>query len=273
MIIRCDVPYPLIPIACTEPFLTENDNYDVLFRFYRVENIDLDLDGTWFEDSYYTSEATFFCPMRHCPPYAKVYWADITHRNLICDYVGGSEDLILSTLNLLNLLELENFFRYFQGLIFHSSFVSYQNSGILFCAPSGTGKSTQAELWSKYEGADILNGDRALVRKIQDTWTAFGLPVAGSSGIYRNESAPVKALVLLRQGQVNSIRRVSPFEALRFIYPEVTIHRWDSDFVNTSLNLLLDLLGSIGVYCLECRPDQDAVSLLKHTLFPGGDRL
>ena len=59
--------------------------------------------------------------------------------------------------------------------------------GILFSGPSGIGKSTQAALWQRYAGAEIVNGDRALVRP--DTGTVSGVFYAGTSGISRNVTA------------------------------------------------------------------------------------
>ncbi len=48
-------------------------------------------------------------------------------------------------------------------LTFHCSYILHQNRAILFAAPSGTGKSTQAALWEKYRGAEIIIGDRGLL--------------------------------------------------------------------------------------------------------------
>ena len=266
--IRCDVPTLLSCTDCTLPFLTDSDSYDILFQCVGVQEIPFASDGTWYDDAFYTPDAVYFCPMRGKPPYAKVYWGN-PHKTLyLCEYTFGHEYLIASTLNVVSLLSLENLFLERDGFLVHSSFIRFQGNGVLFSAPSGTGKSTQASLWEQYEGAEILNGDRALLIRGNDSWKAHGLPIAGSSGIYRNESAPVKAIVVLRQSRANKIRQLSPSEALRYLYPEVTIHRWDHKFVNTALNLVLDLLNSVPVFLLECLPDQGAVQLLKDTIFP-----
>ena len=49
--------------------------------------------------------------------------------------------------------------------------------------------------------ADILNGDRATIDISKDITNVYGSPYAGSSKIYRNESAPIKAIILLKQGE------------------------------------------------------------------------
>ena len=155
------------------------------------------------------------------------------------------------------------------GLLLHSSFIRCQGKAVLFSAPCGTGKSTQAELWEKYEGADIINGDRSGLRRLDCGWAAFGLPYAGSSGIYRNENAPLAAVILLRQAEENRLRRMKAVEVFPDLYREITVHRWDRNFVSESTELLLQLLCEIPVYLLECRPDQEAVQLVRDEIFGG----
>lgn len=265
--IRCQVPCVLSRTSCVEPFLVDTDEFDISFTFTGVDKLVLPEKGDWIEDTFYTADAVYFCRMRGWNPYAKVFWSDSEHHRYVCEYVIGNEDLIASTLNVITLMSFESFFLPLGGFILHSSFIRWQGEGILFSAPCGTGKSTQASLWEKYENADVLNGDRALIMKRDSFWTASGMPIAGTSGIYRNETAPLRAIVVLRQAKQNTIRRLSAPEALRALYPEVTIHHWDSQFVNSAVNLLLALLGSIPVYLLECLPDQGAVQLLKNTIF------
>ena len=91
-------------------------------------------------------------------------------------------------------------------LVLHSAYiVTRQGQGILFSGPSGIGKSTQAALWQRYAGAEIINGDRALVRP--DTGTVSGVFYAGTSGISRNVTAPLQAVILLEQGSETELLR------------------------------------------------------------------
>ena len=103
-------------------------------------------------------------------------------------------------------------------MILHASFVSTRYGGLLFSGVSGIGKSTQADLWQRYEGAELLNGDRTVLRRMDGVWTAFGSPYAGSSNCFVNESRPVRAIVLLSQGSACSLRRLSPAAAFRGLY-------------------------------------------------------
>ncbi|WP_455544006.1 hypothetical protein [Intestinibacter sp.] len=150
--------------------------------------------------------------------------------------------------------------------ILHSSYIKYKNKAILFSAPSGTGKSTQANLWEKYMGAEIINGDRTAINVNNGRWCAYGIPFAGSSNIYKNVTTPIKSIVILRQSKENSIRKLNKLEAFKYIYSETTVNTWNKDYVNTIINLIMDMLEYIDVYMLSCRPDKEAVDLLKREI-------
>lgn len=171
---------------------------------------------------------------------------------------------------LLNLLCLEQLLLKLDALLLHASFVRCQDRAILFSGPSGIGKSTQASLWEAHRGAEILNGDRAAIRFADEAWRAYGLPLAGSSRIFRNESVPIGAIVVLRQAPEDRIRPLSPAEAIRLLLPEFSIHRWDRAFVDRVLDLGSALLTAVPVYLLECTPEKTAVELLHRTLQKGG---
>ena len=70
----------------------------------------------------------------------------------------------LTDSRLFDALGLDYIMSHNHRVILHSSFISRQGEGILFTAPSGTGKSTQADLWKRHEeGVTIINGDRSIL--------------------------------------------------------------------------------------------------------------
>ena len=60
------------------------------------------------------------------------------------------------------------------GIVIHSSAIELDGNGILFSAPSGTGKSTQANLWREHKGAVVLNGDRPALRTLDGSVYVYG---------------------------------------------------------------------------------------------------
>lgn len=154
------------------------------------------------------------------------------------------------------------------SLILHCAYMVYQGKAILFSAPSGTGKSTQAELWKQYRGSRIVNGDRALLRKIDGVWSACGWPVCGSSDICEAEDTPLYTIVMLRQGETNHIERLSPIQAFTQLYAQTTINQWNPAFVQRAMELIEDLIGQVPVYQLTCNMTEDAVKCLEQAIFP-----
>lgn len=153
----------------------------------------------------------------------------------------------------------------FNRVMMHASIVRYEGSAILFTGPSGIGKSTQAELWKEYKGASVINGDRAILR-VDDRVFAYGSLYAGSSGIYRNESAPVKMIVLLKQGEENKIERLEGRNIYRMLFPRFLMTKWNQDMLVKTLELVEKIFRKVPVYLLTCRPEKEAVELV-HQFF------
>ena len=150
-------------------------------------------------------------------------------------------------------------------LVLHSSYiVTRQGQGILFSGPSGIGKSTQAALWQCYAGAEIVNGDRALVRP--DTGTVSGVFYAGTSGICRNVTAPLQAVVLLEQGSENRITALRPQEAFARLLSQCAYYQRDAASAARMTELAAQLVTNVPVRQLTCRADGDAVRALEEEL-------
>lgn len=150
----------------------------------------------------------------------------------------------------------------FHTLIFHAAYIGWQGRGILFTAPSGTGKSTQAELWRVHRGAEVLNGDKAGVR-LDGTPMVHGVPFSGTSGICRNVSLPLGAVAVLSQAPENTVRRLTPSQAAAALCPNVFADSAVGEEWQMMLNLLLDLVSAVPVYALACTPDERAVAALE----------
>ena len=248
----------------------EGTEVDYCMVFQPVGSLSLPEEGHWENDRLYVEDekqqAIYHCPVRGLSPYACVIWPEGTEKKISCNYIRNRESYINYSHNLCDLIGLETFLLKQQGILLHASFIRWKGRGILFSAPSGTGKSTQAELWKMYEKAEIVNGDRAGIRRREQGWMAYGLPLAGSSCIYRNESAPLSGIVVLRQASENRIRRLAPAEAFRCLYPETTVHQWNRQWVEKVSGLLFQLIGETPIWLLECRPDAESVKLLKNTI-------
>ena len=97
----------------------------------------------------------------------------------------------------------------------HGAVVSYKDYGIIFTASPGGGKSTQAQLWQKLYQAQILNGDKAMIRLKDGCCMVYGSPWSGSSKYKQNKGVPLKAIISLQKGDNNETKNIY---ISRFIY-------------------------------------------------------
>ena len=152
------------------------------------------------------------------------------------------------------------------GFLFHCAYIAWKGKSILFTAPSGTGKSTQADLWEKYRGAEIINGDRAAVCKKDNMLVAEGIPFSGSSRYCHNLALPLTAVVYLSQAPVTTIRKLHGMEAFLKVWEGVSVNSWIKEDVEQVSDAVQQLVTEIPVYHLACTPDESAVIALEEAL-------
>ena len=152
------------------------------------------------------------------------------------------------------------------GFVFHCSYIAWEGRGILFTAPSGTGKSTQASLWNRFRGAEIINGDRAAVRITADGILAEGIPFSGSSTFCENRSLPLAAIVYLAQAPVTSICQLRGYAAFARIWEGCSINIWDREDMDCVSEAVRNVAQSVPVFYMPCRPDESAVYALENAL-------
>ncbi len=154
-----------------------------------------------------------------------------------------------------------------RAVILHSAYIDYKGKAILFSAPSGTGKSTQAELWRmNREGTEVVNGDRSILTCRDGIPEANGLPFCGTSKIYKKKTLPIRAIVILRQGKQNVIHRLQPLEAVQWLLSECNVMFRIRQDVENTMDLLTELVQIIPVFWFSCLPDVSAVSVLEQAL-------
>ncbi len=172
----------------------------------------------------------------------------------------------IRTKTVLTVMEVEHLVVENGGILLHSSFISHDNCAIIFTAPSGTGKSTQAALWESLRGARIINGDRSVVRLGENGVEALGVPFSGSSGICHADRLPVAAIVYLSQAPRTTIRRLRGVQAFRAIWEGCSLHTWNNRDVDRCTQTVADLVARVPVYQLACTPDESAVIALEGVL-------
>lgn len=165
-----------------------------------------------------------------------------------------------------NLVHMERLFLRVGAMVLHCSYLMYEGKAILFSAPSGTGKTTQAKLWEKLYPAHIVNGDKAILQKKNGIWYACGYPFHGSADECLNQDYPIEAVVVVRQNPTDFIEEFRPLQKLQAVYSETTVNAWDAESVNQTLNLVSDLVTNVQVVCQQCTMKDDACHTLQRYL-------
>lgn len=150
-----------------------------------------------------------------------------------------------------------------EGVLLHASSIKWQDKGIVFTAPSGTGKSTQAGLWESYMGATIINDDVPALKLTNNQVTVHGTPWCGSEYKHMNSSAPVAAIFVLEQSKENRIRRLTQQEIALYLLPRFLLPFHDKRLMDIAIQHVAKIMGSLPIYLLQCRPDQEAVELAR----------
>lgn len=228
------------PIAEETGFCVFSTNEDLLYRFVGIDHV----------------------------PYA-ITSLDWNAKNVLVQYLEKGRENLSHAGGAFFHIRWEEVLLHERRMLLHACCVKTQLGGILFSGVSGVGKSTQGDLWCRYEGAELINGDRPVLYKKGSTWNAYGSPYAGSSKCHVNEYTEVRAIIMLAQAETCSIRRLAGAEAFRRVFAQTTAESWNSKSIEKVCNLTEQLISDIPVYELSCTPDRDAVNLLKKTLLKG----
>ena len=172
----------------------------------------------------------------------------------------------IGTKTVLKSMLVEHLIAQNNGFVFHCAYIEHHGKAILFTAPSGTGKTTQAELWKQLRGAEIVNGDRTVIRMAEGELLAEGIPFAGSSPYCENRSLPIEAIVYLGQAPKTSIRRMHGIEAFSKIWEGISVNTWEEDDMARVSQVVQRVSECIPIFHMPCTPDESAIIALEQEL-------
>lgn len=183
----------------------------------------------------------------------------------------NAPDYYYSTHELLKHIELIQILIEQDMWVLHSCFVKSDLGAILFTGNSGAGKSTQGRLWEEFGNAEVINGDRSLIYKENGIYKANGFVYAGSSKICKNDAADIKAIVLVKQSDINRVSVLPVSKAIRTLYLQTVSSNWRISQNEKKLAHVTNLFQNVEVLLLECKPDKEAVFVLRDYLIKRGE--
>ena len=152
------------------------------------------------------------------------------------------------------------------GMIVHAALIGVDGEAILFAGPKQQGKTTQAQLWQSERGADVINGDRAVLRVTEEGFLACGLPFCGSSRQCLNGSFPLRAIVFPEKGNENLAEPLPAMDAFKRLIGCVSYTQADPAVRDRALELTERAAAGCRCFRLVCRPEPAAVETLARAL-------
>ena len=154
---------------------------------------------------------------------------------------------------------------YFGGLMMHGSAISYKGKGIIFTAPSGVGKSTQANLWKQKFGSDVefINDDKPVLMENNGKIYVYGTPFAGKNHINNNNNVCLSAIINVSRDNVNSIEKLNVKESIALMMEALSRSTFSNDVNINSIKIINKILSITPVYRLKCTPTAEAVDVAK----------
>lgn len=156
-------------------------------------------------------------------------------------------------------------------LLVHGSAVVAGGEAYMFVARSGVGKSTHTALWKQMLGdsAYILNDDKPLIRLSDGKCTAYASPWGLLKEKPREQSAPLKAIVLLERGDSDRIWQITEKEMFPHIYSAVPRGKTPLDTAKI-LSLTNTLLKRAKLFRMTCTPTAEAAKTAYEALTGAG---
>ncbi len=156
------------------------------------------------------------------------------------------------------------------GFVFHGAAVDIDGRGVIFTAPSGTGKTTHISLLMKNyrSGVKIINGDKPIVRRTGGEWNVYSTPWAGKEGWKTKTSAPLYAIVLLERSPENFIEEISPADYFDKLIGQVYLPLNASARLST-FDLIDEMSGRIKFFRLGCNMEDGAAATSYNKLRSG----
>ncbi|MCQ2511009.1 MAG: hypothetical protein MJ116_11175 [Lachnospiraceae bacterium] len=196
-------------------------------------------------------------------PFSNIYGAvsEISPEELIIE-----TDQVIIDRRFLELLSFEKHLLRRDAFILHSCYIDYDGAGIAFSAPSGTGKSTQGDLWEKTFQAEVINGDRSIIQFKDGEWLIHGLPFCGSSFINTNRSVPLRTIAVVKRDTCDHVEAFDPEGDFAGLVNEITVNGWDRRSVELTFDLVRRLIRNKKAVNLYCTKYASAARCLKEYL-------
>lgn len=148
------------------------------------------------------------------------------------------------------------------AFLMHGAVVDVDGKSYAFTAESGTGKSTHIRLWKKLLGDRlvVVNGDKPILRFIDDKLYIYGTPWCGKEGWNTNMRSELKGLCFLERAENNTIRPLDKSDSAERIMRQIIMPR-DPLGAMSTFALLDRMIMNVDTWLLGCNMEIEAAKV------------
>lgn len=152
------------------------------------------------------------------------------------------------------------------AVLFHASAINVGGRAILFCAPSGTGKSTHSALWKKsFADVEYLNDDKPFIVRERDGFYCYGSPWCGKHGLGSNKKAKVFAVCKVCRAQENSCQKLTTEQFFSLALNQTV--RFDSaENMDRLFGFLQEFLNDASLFQINVNVNADAPKVVRKAI-------
>ena len=175
----------------------------------------------------------------------------------------------------------------YDRVILHAAALRWRDGAYLICAPSGTGKSTQAGALQALRPGEfgVICGDRPVLEfrlsapchseRSEESVSPVPAPILvhpspwnGKENWHGAEAAPLAGLILLSRGPENRLTALTDREAALTMYQHFLQSAWEPENIRRVAALETRLLRAVPIWLLESDQVPDSTRLLLDAVFP-----
>lgn len=157
---------------------------------------------------------------------------------------------------------ISNYLPYYNAFIFHAAVFDISGLGIALTAQSGVGKTTHMLLWQKLfpNKLKIINGDKPIVRIINNTPFAYGTPWNGKENLGCNSCTKLKHICIIKRNENNFIKLIDSKDAVKYLMNQVYLPK-TSKALSLTIQLLNDILNSCIFWEINCNENIESAKI------------
>ena len=146
--------------------------------------------------------------------------------------------------------------------LFHGSALMKDGSAYIFTGISGAGKSTHSKLWRTLfkDEVTMINDDKPYLRFENNQIMVYGSPWNGKHHLGSNISAPLKAIGLIHQADINECIQVPKKDAYLPLFQQ-TYRPEDAVDLMKTMEFIRTMVDLVNVYDIYCTKDIEAAKI------------